>query len=269
MRKIFVSIFFITSNFCFGQTERLRGNWISEENEMISFIENLDKKHTLTSKTFNDNFFLEIYSDTLSFQSRYYTSADDYEKMIIDRFDLKVLKNNDSLLIVIPVSDFSKKFFGSENSITFKNQEYIFDKSFEFEKLEFHASTCFGSCPQINLIIDSEGFIKANNTYYSDFNGNEVDEEKSGNFKGKLDNSYLMELEDLLIKSKIGTIKINENTLCCDGVTKTIIVYYSNKRVYIETMFEPRILGELISFLYDLSSKITLKRVEDIFEFEK
>ncbi len=269
MRKFLLLILFLVSNLSFGQIERLKGNWISEDNEMISIVENLTKKSTLTSKTRNDDFYLEIISDTLSFQSRYFTSSDDFKKMITDKYDLKIIKLNDSQLIVKPASKFSKNFFDSENAITLKNQEYITDKSFIFEKLVFHTSACFGSCPEINFMIDSVRNIKINANYFKDSSGIIIDKEKSGNFIGKLDNQLFNELTDLLIKAKISTINITDDSLCCDGMIKTIIVYHNGKRNYIETMFEPRILGELISYLYDLPNKIKLTRVYDKFEFEK
>jgi len=269
MRKILLLTLFLVSNLSFSQIEKLKGNWISEDNEMISLIENLDKKYALTSKTRNDDFYLEIISDTLSFQSRYYTSDDDYKKMITDKYDLKIIELNDSLLIIKPASKFSKNFFNSENIIIFKNQEYITDKTFKFEKLVFHTSACFGSCPEINFMIDSLRNIKINANYFIDSYGSKIDKEKSGNFIGKLDKKTFNELTDLLIKAKISTINITDDSLCCDGTIKTIIVYHNGKRNYIETMFAPRILGELILYLYDLPNKIKLTRTEDKFEFEK
>jgi len=118
-------------------------------------------------------------------------------------------------------------------------------------------------------MIDSLRNIKIKANYFIDSYGNNIDKEKSGNFKGKLDNETYNQLIDKLIKAKISTINITDDPLCCDGTVKTIIVYHNGKRNYIETMFAPRILGELILYLYDLPNQIKLTRTEDKFEFEK
>jgi hypothetical protein len=269
MKRFLLLTIFLVSNLSFSQIEKLKGNWISEDNEMISIVENPNEKNSLTSKISNDDFYLKIISDTLSFQSKYFTSSDNYKKMITDKYDLKIIELSDSLLIVKPVSKFSKKFFNSEKIIIFKNQKYITDKSFKFEKLVFYKSECFNYCPEINFMIDSHRNIKINAIYFLEPYLINIDKEKSGNFIGKLDNETYNQLIDKLIKAKIGTINITDDPLCCDGTIKRIIVYHNGKRNYIETMFAPRILRELILYLSDLTNQIKLTRTEDKFEFEK
>lgn len=258
-------------NLGFSQTKELEGNWVSDENEMISFNSEYANKSSLTSKIRSDDFYLKVLSDTLSFQSRYYTSADDYKKMITDRYDFKIQNLNDSILIIKPISKFSINFFGNDNPITFKNQNFIEDKSFEFEKLIFHTSACFGSCPVINLELLKNGTFKLNGTYYKGRSRNSKDSERSGNFTGKLTEEDLKELNDLIVKSRITTLEDTKdgNMFCCDGAVKTIILYHNGNRNYFKAMFEPRLVRELMGFLYKIDEKAELTSTDEKFEFEK
>ena len=206
----------------------------------------------------------------MSFQSRYYTSADDYKKMITDRYDCKIEKMNDSILTIKPISKFSITFFGNDNSVTFKNQKLITDKNFELEKLVFHTSTCFGSCPVIHLEILKDGTFKLDGSYYKSRSYNSKDSERSGKFTGKLKDKDLKELNDLIVKSRITTFEDTKgNMFCCDGAVKTIILYHNGNRNYFKAMFEPKLLRELVSFLYEIDKKSELVEAEENFEFEK
>ncbi len=269
MKNILLLTLALFYNSSFGQLEKLKGTWISEENELISIVENGNS--SLKSKINNDDFYLKITSDTLSFQSKYYTSADNYKKMVVDRYDLKIINLNDCLLVVKPISKFSKAFFGLENTITFKNQKYINDKTFMFDKLVFHTSSCFGSCPIINLEITSDRNIKINRVHIKNGAKSIKDFEKSGNFIGKIPEIAFKKLIELIIKSKITTLKDNENnnTFCCDGAIKTIILYHNKKRNYFKAMFEHEMVKELINFLYQIDGKIELEKVSEEFEFEQ
>ncbi|CAM1333015.1 DUF6438 domain-containing protein [Tenacibaculum aestuariivivum] len=271
MKKLIPLILFFSLNIGFSQTNELKGKWISDDNEMISFNSEYDNKSSLTSKITSDDFYLEVFNDTLSFQSRYYTSADDYKKMITDRYDFKIEKMTDSILIIKPISKFSINFFGNSNPVTFKNQKFITDKNFEFEKLVFHTSTCFGSCPVIHLEILKDGTFKLDGTYYKNRSYNSKDSERSGNFTGILKNEDLKELNDLIVKSRITTFEDTKkgNMFCCDGAVKTIILYHNGKRNYFKAMFEPRLVQELIGFLYQIDKKVELTRTDEKFEFEK
>jgi len=269
MRK-FVLLFLTISNFAFSQKKELVGNWVSDNNEMIAISSNdkVEKQTITNSKLRNQQFYLEIFKDTLSFQDKYYSSSENYKKLHIIQYNLKVLKLTDSVLIVEPVSRASRKFFSTSDPIKFINQNFIKNDEFNFEKLIFKASSCFGSCPVIQIRINLNKKIEMN-AKYSDKFGIKIDEEKSGSYFGKLNDSLYSELIDLLIKSKIETLNISNEMLCCDGAVKTIEVYHNGKKNYIQTMFEPRMLRELIGFLYSLREKAELTKTNQEFEFKK
>jgi molecular chaperone DnaK (HSP70) len=58
------------------------------------------------------------------------------------------------------------------------------DSSGKFEKLVFHSSRCYGTCPEIHFQIDRNGIMMLNRQFYQ--SKSESDTSKSGNFKGFL-----------------------------------------------------------------------------------
>lgn len=267
MKKILLIIIFFFSYSGFGQIEKLKGNWISEENEMIFIVDTLKSENILIGKNGNDNFYLEIFSDTLSFQSRYYTSADNNKKLHTKRFDIIIIELNDSLLIAKPSSTLSENFFGTKSSITFKNQKHITDKNFVFDKLIFHTSTCFGSCKVIHFELLADKSIKLSKPLGRHPHPNS----KQSYFIGKLPQEEYDKLLDLIIQSKITTFEdTGENVgFCCDGALKTIILYHNGKRKYYKVMFQRPLLYELISFLYQIEKKVEFQKTSESFTFEK
>jgi len=264
--RIFVLLFLTISNLAFSQKKELVGNWISDNNEMIAISadDKVEKQTITNSKLRNQQFYLEIFKDTLSFQDKYYSSSENYEKLHVIQYNLKILKLTDSVLIAKPVSRASRKFFNTSDPIKFINQNLIKNDEFNFEKLIFTASSCNGTCPVLQMRISGDQKIEMN-AKYSDESGLLIDKDKSGSYFGKLNDSLYSELIDLLIKSKIETLNISNEMLCCDGAVKTIEVYHNGKRNYVQTMFEPRMLRELIGFLYDLREKpIWLKQTKNL-----
>ena len=164
----------------------------------------------------------------------------------------------------------SGQFFRLSEPVDFPVQQQIQDSLFNFSKLIFHTSTCFGSCPVIHLEISSDKSIKYSGNYFKDENFNEIDSARSGNFKGQLADELYDELYELIIQSKITELESGQNQiLCCDGAIKTIILYHNDLRKYYQFMFEPKKLSELISFLYTMDQKVDLTKVEEKFTFEK
>ena len=164
----------------------------------------------------------------------------------------------------------SIEFFKLTESADFSINDQIQDSLFNFSKLIFHTSTCFGSCPIIHMEISSDKSIKYSGNYFKDEDFNEIDSARSGNFKGQLADEIYDELYDLIIQSKITELESGQNQiLCCDGAIKTIILYHNGLRKYYQFMFEPKKISELISFLYTMDQKVDLTEVDEKFSFEK
>ncbi|AOW09872.1 hypothetical protein [Flavobacterium gilvum] len=119
MKTVLTIFLLITINISFSQIEKLKGNWVSDINEFISIKDTLKSENWITNSHLrNENFYLSLKNDIISFQSRYYFS-DNMEKMYTNRYDLKILKLNDSILIIKPSSKNSISFFGKDKPLKF------------------------------------------------------------------------------------------------------------------------------------------------------
>lgn len=268
MNKLYVILMFVSIS-AFSQFDRLKGNWISEANEMIAIHDTAKSINYVCNGKFRcRDFYLKEVKDTIRFQSRYYSSKDKYQKLHVDSFNMLIVELNDSVLKVRPIAKGLKDLFGTSGIIKFKKQEYIRDKDFKLNKIIFHASGCYGTCPIIDMEISGKE-VKLHIVKFENGSLSMKEPEQSGYFTGKLSDRQYEELVSLLVKSKIDEINIDGQMLCCDGAVKTIITYHNKGRNYVKTMFEPRILQELINYLYNITDAASLQRTQETFEFEK
>lgn len=170
---------------------------------------------------------LFIYGDTLSFQKGYYSSSTNYEKLYADRYDLKIVKSSDTIITVKPVSKLSKQFLQNRSAITFKRQSFAIDTSVKFEKIIFHTTECFGTCPVYHLQVDNSRQVKLNaQVVYKPRSGYQTDTASQGYFTGQLSDTTFEKLIRAIQTCNLRTLKMN-NALCCDGSVSTIIVYFN------------------------------------------
>jgi hypothetical protein len=266
MKKILLITLILSFNFNYSQIEELKGIWISEENEAISIIDTLDSFDGLMSKNNYNYFLLKIKSDTLVFKPWDSSPNDDNS----NNLEFKLIDYNKKSVTIQPISNLSIDFFKKDSPIEFIAQKYVIDKAFEFEKLIFHSSSCFGSCPIIDLEISSNRKIKLIGNFYIE-NTKKIDDTRSGSYNGEISKKDYKKLIDIIIKSRITTYKDTDinTTFCCDGSVKTFILYHNGKRKYYRAMISPPLLDELIAFLYTIDKKSNLQRTSEAFEIEK
>ncbi|MFN8282072.1 MAG: DUF6438 domain-containing protein [Chitinophagales bacterium] len=143
------------------------------------------------------------------------------------------------------------------------------DKKIQLEKIIFHTSICFGSCPTYHLQVDKDKNIKlyAEHVYKTGGRFYEDDSTKTGYFIGKADDSTFDKLINELNTIGLDSLQFRKAN-CCDGSIKTIIVYYNGKRKFMKSMFPPEEANELIDILYDICHTKSLKRSAEEFEVE-
>ena len=118
-----------------------------------------------------------------------------------------------------------------------------------FEKIIYHSSHCYGTCPGIDLQIDSNRIITLKRDVWKAKGVTNIPE--SGSFKGRLDPKAYFNLIAILISSDYVNLKFPPVD-CCDGVITTIVVYANGKRTILKSMTPPEKARKLISFLHDL-----------------
>lgn len=141
-----------------------------------------------------------------------------------------------------------------------------------FEKVIFHTSGCFGTCPTYHLEINNnkQARLHAEQVYKQHayrLHGFESDTAKVGNFEGLLSDSLFNKLAGELNTIGLDSLSFDGAT-CCDGSVITIIVYYDGKRKFLKSMFPPEKANNLIHYLYEACTSKQLKRVNGKFEIE-
>ena len=267
------------SSYC--RTNLIYDKWIAGGNEILITENPADKDYNawISDGRENKGMFFYLKGDTLDFQDRYSMSNAKYSFLpVTDKYDLKIIKQTDSFMLVEPVSGFSRKFFKDKKIIKFTRQEFAVDKSIKLEKVVFNSSGCYGACPIYHLEIDSNKLVKFEavevfdslhkNGYQSLMPGLYNDTTKRGFFTGLLTDSVYNRLVFLLRTCNLNTLYFNEGD-GFDGSIKTIIVYYNGQCKYLKEMIPPLISVDLINCLYSVCEKSNLKRVEEKFTIEE
>jgi hypothetical protein len=137
---------------------------------------------------------------------------------------------------------------------------------FKFGKLIYHSSACMGSCPMLNLEIDSDKVIKVNRQFFTE--RNIPMKTNSGSFKGILNDEKFNEVLAHLESSNYDSLKFPPVD-CCDAPIITIIVYCNDKRTYLKSMEPPANANNFISYLDSLTSEIKLPGTSEENKIEK
>lgn len=241
---ILTLIVLLYSTIASAQPEKLKGTWISSQLEMVEILHTgRNGFNYLSNRELEENFlYLFIYGDTLSFQSIYTSSSTNHEVEYVDRYDLKIVSSNDSLLVLEPVSDFSKAFFWDRPTLTLKKKDYLIDKSIQFEKLVYHASDG-GSTPNISLQIDSTRNL------YVHFRIPSSDRmQRTGVYSAVLDEDTYNKLISQLQNAQILALRFG-NTKGADSPIITLIIYYNGIRKYLRSIAPHRIARNLLNYI--------------------
>jgi hypothetical protein len=244
----------------YGQLDKFKGTWVSSAQDVM-IINDTIKSSMLCTIDKDENMKLYLMGNTLSFQNKYSSSATNFEKIYTDKYDLIILQQTDTSLTVSPSSKFSKKFFNNRDNITFIKQEFNRDQSIVFEKIVYHTTRCYGSCPTIDMEINNDKSIYLEGEFYKS-RGYGKDSIRTGQFIGKLSDTVFNELVNLLQTCNLRTLTFPEKH-GADAPVTTLIIYYNGQRKYLKSMFPPTVARELINFLYHLNERTNLTRTDE------
>jgi hypothetical protein len=113
-------------------------------------------------------------------------------------------------------------------------------------KIIFSSGRCNGTCPNIDLEIDSAKNIFVTREYYKNRKG-DVDSLHSGSFKGKLSQTKYKKLIELLQNCDINTLEFPKLRIY-DKAYKTITIYYNGKKKNLSSPEPPKKVEDLIVF---------------------
>jgi hypothetical protein len=142
----------------------------------------------------------------------------------------------------------------------------------KLDKIIFHTSRCFGSCPAYHSQIDSNKTLLlhaeyVDNTLDIQTDLNNSDSSKMGYFTGQVNDRFYTELVNELENVGLDDLQF-DGADCCDGSTKTIIVYYNGKRKFLKSMFPPKEANKLISILRNICESTNTQRTDKTFQIE-
>jgi len=264
MKSCLVILFLVAFSGLFAQVtlSDLKGVWISKNADLVAFrsITNDFEDENIIGKAEKEvNLNVYLRGDILSFQKKYYTLESNFEKTMIDSFNLKIISKNATSIVLKPTSKSAASFFKTKRNITFTKQEFLKDTTIFFQKIVFHTTGCYGACPIIDLEINKEREIYLNGTFFKDFSMFDIDSTLSGQFKGVIDESLASRLTFLLQTCSLKNLKVNENLEPEMAVTSLIIYFNDEKRAF-KFNTTPAILTELIDFLTLINQEVNLTR---------
>lgn len=274
MRKLIFTLIFLVWTSSFAQLNKLQGEWVTSAHELIYISDtttNSVENYLKNSQLQHNNFNLFIYGDTLSFQAPFYFKKDFNNMTYHDRYDLKIINLTDTTLVLIPVSDFSRAFFKTDEQLIFKRLQYPNDSIFKFEKIIFHTSACHGICNVYHLEIENTRHFKLYaQTVWKitrDFHGVK-DNSSQGYFVGRLKKDVYNNLIKAL-ENRYFTKLDTDNILCCDASIITIIVYFNGQRTYYKTMFPQAMAKNLVNILQNICENNKRTKTNERFNIEQ
>jgi hypothetical protein len=128
-------------------------------------------------------------------------------------------------------------------------------------KITFSTGRCNGTCPIINLEIDSAKNIIVTRVYFKNKKG-DVDSLYSGSFKGELSKKDYNKLIKLLQTCDINTLEFPKLRIYDKAIT-SIAVYYNGKIKKLTSASPPAKAKELIAFLDIVANDTALQRANE------
>jgi len=245
----------------------LIGKWVGHE-YLITIKDTTGKElNSIEKYTSSEGYTLfSLHRDTFKFNKEY-IDVEDENKRTIDNYTFKILKNTDSFLWVSPISGNAKNYCGSDSILKLIRREYVIDKDINLEKIIFHSTGCFGSCPILDIEIDSNKQILYETIVFKERGNPKIDSLLTGDFKGNLRDSNYAQLNSILQNCDLKDFSYQDDEYP-DGSSREIIVYYNGKKEKFRSMEIPPMLDDLIDYFYRLNKMADLKRTTEDFKIE-
>lgn len=170
-----------------------------------------------------------------------------------DTIQFKVSKITNDSLTIVPLNTKSKGITNFKNNYTLY-AEAAFDKNnFNFQKIYFSGTPCYGSCPELKLQIDSVGHML--------FLGKYRTGEYEGLYQGQLSIKQLNKLKSLIKKSRLDKLPAWLG-YDMDASTYDFKFYYNNVVKTSHGSFVPKYAIDLHDFLLTIYLEVKLTKID-------
>ena len=204
MKKLLIifflgSIFNVNAQYKSDSLLLTKTEWVTKNLDYLRFFKdsvvyNLDEtKHQLI---------FDVKNKKLSFKVKYIVGGTNFKT---EEFNFKIKQLQKNKLVLSPIEkqeDIKKKNYSRLNPSPFlKEEQLIFYNRGElisrvnFNKITFHASTCFGTCPSMSVEVNNDGTV-----YYQ---GRIYTGEFTGNYIGKLSAKDFYSLRKIVNRSQL------------------------------------------------------------------
>ncbi|TAH08213.1 MAG: hypothetical protein EAZ13_04105 [Sphingobacteriia bacterium] len=229
-----------------GQRLNFYQAWIGDSLEYLK----LDSTHATFqfsgNYVYHDKKGYHILGDTLRLQDWFHSSSDNYKTLQHKDYDYLISSRKNSILLK-PINDNALGLAGNRKEIKYQPINSIYKKSFGFDSLKFTSTTCYGTCPEMTIIIKGK---------YVFFSGGRH-AVKQGNYEAFLTDTLYTKLKDHLRKSAIEKIKNWEQEVY-DAPYYTLKVSSKQNQKLIKGYDLPLIMKDLLKFLLELPTKLKL-----------
>jgi hypothetical protein len=231
-------------NFALGQKSTIERVWIGDSLEYMQF-DGVHATFQFSEKYgYHNKKGYHLLRDTLRLQDWFYSSADNSKTLRHKDYDFMVRVRRNTLELQ-PINQDAFWLAGNRSRILFKPIDNFYKKSFDFDSLKFTSTTCYGTCPEMTIV------IKGNKVFFT--GGRHA--VKQGSYEAFLSDALHYQLTEHLRKSAIDKI-INWNQDVDDAPYYTLTIFYRRKTKHIEGFDLPLITKDLLKFLLHLPKQI-------------
>ncbi|PID71093.1 MAG: hypothetical protein CR985_01570 [Flavobacteriales bacterium] len=241
--------------------------WINENLDYLRFDNNIAIFNFDNTKQVVN---FDLNKKTLSFKVNYRVAGMETKT---EEFTFKIKELRKNKLILEPLveseanPDNYKKLnikpLTKEKQYILYNRGHIMERT-NFQKITFHASTCYGTCPSFSVEINRDGTV-----FYK---GIQYTSPYIGYYVGQLSKEEIYSLRKILNRSQLENIKEKWHQQSEPNNTPRynyIIELDKGEKFYLNTNDQHPVLDRLSQYIRSITEKADLQKAEGMHEFEQ
>lgn len=252
---LIASVIFLFPSYTVSAQPSIYKAWVGEQ---LQYLE-------ITSKTVNFDYgyrlddFGFLYNDSVLTLIDYFYTQGKIRKQHED-YVYKIIKLTDDTLVLSPLNAEAARLINNQQRITFIDRSLIYDSLFQFQKIYFSGTGCYGNCPAMKLEIDSSGKI----IFLGEYNTGVY----KGLHEGYLNRQQLDSLIDLLSRSDLDRFPTILGH-AIDAPTYQFKFHYNGKERTSKGYFVPCLDLPMLYYLLSIYKRVSLKKIDGAHTFAK